>query len=157
MRRLVYEKAKADDLVEIAHEIAAAVNGVPWYIKNLTQLLSAPGQCIRAGDADRFLAKMLKQSPEDWELPHYDTRIDSYYTSAQRPIARDLLDVLAVTEEIADFATLFNLLKAKRKIKDEEVVRHVLDLLRQDHYLWHNPYHFQLPLIRRFWRVRRGL
>lgn len=138
-------------------EIAEAVGGVPFYLQNLTQSLSAPGHPIQAGDADRFLTKMLKQSPEDWQLPHYDQRIDLYYSEAQRPIARALLDILAVTEEVADFATLRNLLNAKHRVKNEETVRHVLDLLRQDHYLWPDPYRFQLPLIRRFWRARRGL
>lgn len=65
--------------------------------------------------------------------------------------------VRAVTDEAAEFAALRNLLNAKRKTKDEDEVRRVLDLLRQDHYLTTDPYRFQLPLIRRFWRVWRKL
>lgn len=154
-RRLAREGATVAE-EGIVCEIAGAVGGVPFYLQNLTQSLSAPGHPIQAGDADRFLTKMLKQSPEDWQLPHYDQRIDLYYSESQRPIARALLDILAVTEEVADFATLRNLLNAKHRVKNEETVRHVLDLLRQDHYLWPDPYRFQLPLIRRFWRARRG-
>ena len=90
-------------------------------------------------------------------MTHYDTRIDDYYTPAQSRVARDLLDILAVAGEIATFDALFNLLKSKRKTSDEEMARRVLDLLRQDHYLWPDPYRFQLPLVRRYWRVRRGL
>lgn len=157
LRRLAYEGAKADDLTEIAREIAEAADKVPFYIQNLTQSLSVSGQSLRKGDAEKFLAKMLRQSPEDWELPHFDTRLDTYYTSAQARIARDLLDILAVKEEVADFAELRNLLNSKQKIKNADEVRHILDLLRQDHYLWPDPYCFQMPLIRRFWRVRRGL
>jgi len=155
-RRLAREAATVAD-ASAAREIAEAAGGVPFYIYNLVQSLSAPGRSLRAGDADTFIAKMLKNSPEEWELPHYDTRIDTYYTPAQSRVARDLLDILAVAEADMDFAALRNLLSAKHRVKDEAEVRHVLDLLRQDHYLWPDPYRFQLPLVRRYWRVRRGL
>lgn len=155
-RRLAADGAEIAD-AQAVREIAETACGVPFYIYNLVQSLSALGRPIRAGDADKFLVKMLRQSPEEWQLPHYDTRIDDYYTPAQGRIARDLLDILAVPEQIETFDALFNLLKSKRKASDEEGTRRVLDLLRQDHYLWPDPYRFQLPLIRRYWRVRRGL
>ena len=155
--RLAHEKATVTEEAETLRGIAEAADCVPYYIKNLVQSLCAAGRAIAPGDADKCIALLLTHSPESWDLPHYDTRLDTYYAPAQSRIARDLLDILAVTEEGMDFATLRNLLNTKRKIKDEDEVRHVLDLLRQDHYLWPDPYRFQLPLIRRFWRVRRGL
>ena len=156
-RRLAHEEIEADDPAEAAREIAGAADGIPWYIVNLTQSLNTLSVSLQSGDADRSLARILRHSPENWELPHYDTRLDHYYTPAQSRIARDLLDILAVTEGAADFTTLRNLLNAKRKTEDENEVLHVLNLLRQDHYLTTDPYHFQLPLIRRFWRVWRKL
>ena len=157
LRRLTHERIDAADPAEAAREIAEAVCGIPWYVNNLTQSLNALGRPMQAGDADARLVRLLRHSPEDWELPEYDRRLDRYYTPAQSRTARDLLDVLAVRDEVADFATLRNLLNAQRRIKDEEEVRHVLNLLRQDHYLSPDPYRFQLPLIRRFWRAHRGL
>jgi len=156
-RRLAQERATVTEEAETLRAIAEAADHIPYYIKNLVQSLSATGRAITPGDADKCLALLLTQSPESWDLPHYDTRLDTYYTPAQSRVARDLLDILAVTEEGMEFATLRNLLNAKRRVKDEDEVRRVLDLLRQDHYLWPDPYRFQLPLIRRFWRVRRGL
>ncbi len=156
-RRLAQEGATVTEEAKTLQAIAEAADYIPYYIKNLVQTLSAAGQPIAPGDADKCIGILLTQSPESWDFPHYDTRIDTYYPLVQRRVARDLLDILAVTEEITTFDALFNLLKAKRKIRDEEMVRQIVDLLRQDHYLWPDPYRFQLPLIRRFWRVHRGL
>ena len=155
--RLAQERAIVTEEGTTLREIAEAADHIPYYIKNLVQSLNAAGRSIGPGDADRGLGVLLVQAPESWDLTHYDTRIDDYYTPAQSRVARDLLDILAVAGEIATFDALFNLLKSKRKTSDEEMARRVLDLLRQDHYLWPDPYRFQLPLVRRYWRVRRGL
>jgi hypothetical protein len=155
--RLAQEGATVTEEAETLQAIAEAADYIPYYIKNLVQTLSAAGRPIAPGDADKCIGILLTQAPESWDLPHYDTRIDAYYPLVQRRVARDLLDILAATGEVATFDALFNLLKAKRKIQDEEMVRQIVDLLRQDHYLWPDPYRFQLPLIRRFWRVHRGL
>jgi hypothetical protein len=155
--RLAQERTTVTEESTTLLEIAQAADNIPYYIKNLVQSLSATGRPIGPGDADKCLHALITQSPESWDLPHYNTRIDDYYTTAQSRIARNLLDILAVTDEVATFDTLFNLLKSKQKINDAEVVRHVIDLLRRDHYLWSEPYRFQLPLIRRYWRVHRGL
>ena len=155
--RLAKEGAAVPEEAETLRVIAEAADYVPYYIKNLVQSLGAAGRPIVPGDVDKCLHTLVTQSPESWDLPHYDTRIDTYYPLAQRSTARDLLDILAVTEEVAGFDMLLNLLKGKRKVKDEELVRQIVDLLRQDHYLWPDPYRFQMPLIRRFWRAHRGL
>ena len=55
---------------------------------------------------------------------------------------------------------LFNLLKTRITTNDAEMVRNVLMLLQRDHYVGreaNGAYGFRLQLIRRWWRLDRGV
>ncbi|MBV9851437.1 MAG: ATP-binding protein, partial [Armatimonadetes bacterium] len=77
----------------------------------------------------------------------------------QLPALR-LLDAFAVADHPLSFEEAFSLLSAHLPNPDVEQARVVLNLLRRDHYLVQQPdgtHEFYLPLIRRWWRLHRGL
>ena len=155
-RRLESKGAKLDDPQETIQAIASAANHVPYYIRNLVDGLCNKQERISTSDVENFIAHLLVQTPEKWDLPHYDHRIDEYYAEKQRGIARDLLDIIAFAEQPLEFDQVFNLLKARRRVADRDFVHSILHLLRQDHSIWAKPYRFQSQLVRRFWREWRN-
>ena len=80
--------------------------------------------------------------------------------SGERPFALYLLDVLSVTDQPLPFDDLFNRLKSRIVTEDSEMARRMLTLLQRDHYIVQHQdgkYCFRFPLIKRSWRLQRGL
>ena len=95
-----------------------------------------------------------------WHMRHYRERIDTYYTSEERPFALSLLDILAASDEPVKFDKVFNLLKSHVETEDREMTLDMLTLLQRDHYVIQQTdgaYRFRFPLIQRWWRIHRGL
>ncbi len=97
-------------------------------------------------------------------MRHYRERIDTYYSREEsfdeHTFALKFLDVLSVSDKPLMFPVLFNLLKSVIETKDEEMARHVLTLLQRDHYIIQHTdgaYRFSCPLVKRWWRLNRGL
>jgi len=104
--------------------------------------------------------RFLTDDNDSWELRHFRTRIDTYYALEERQYALNLLDVLADQEKPIGFENLFNLLKSKMVTEDAETARSTLTLLQLDHYITKNldgTYLFRFPIIRRWWRLERGI
>ena len=72
-----------------------------------------------------------------------------------------LLDELAVREgRPASVAELLAMLKGSSPFDDRERLLRLLSLMERDHYLERDPdgrIQFRFPLIRRWWKLNRGL
>ena len=96
---------------------------------------------------DKCLKARLTDLLDPWQLNYYDERIDTHYPAAYRPLARAVLDQLAMGQPktLSDLTDGIDPAKMER---DAETVRKVLTLLGQDHYitLEDNKYRFSQPL-----------
>ncbi|HWW77859.1 MAG TPA: hypothetical protein VNZ44_20815 [Pyrinomonadaceae bacterium] len=144
----------------LAGVIAAAVDNVPYFIHHVVDQLVQRGGPADADAVAEVVAESLTDPQDRWHLSYYRDRIDVYYLPDERPFALNLLDVLSGAAEPLPFGEVFNLLKARLRTEDEERARAVLTLLERDHYIIRERdgrFRFQFPLVRRFWRLNRGL
>lgn len=159
-RLLQGEGIQADDIEGTAHAIATAVDCMPFLIHHIVDEIAQRGTSASAKTISEIVDTCLTDSQDRWHLRYYRERIDTYYASDECPLALNLLDVLSGAEQPLLFDDLFNLLKSRLVIADNEMARHVLMLLQRDHYVVQQPdsrFCFRFPLIRRSWRLQRGL
>ncbi len=154
------EKIETENPEEIAQAIATAVDNIPYYIHHVVEELKFHIGDVNASVAGEMVDRRLRDPLDKWHLQHYRERIDTYYTPGQRRLALALLDILAADGPLT-FDKLFNLIKSRMEIADEEVekVRRMLTLLQRDHYIeleTDKTYRFRFPLIRRWWHLNRG-
>ena len=151
-----------DDIQATAQAIAKAVDGIPYYIHHVVDRLKWTYGKANPAIITKFVDACLTDSLDRWDMSHYRDRIEVYYESDKRPFVLNLLDILAVANQPLQFNDLFNRLKSHVVTKDSEseMVRDVLTLLQRDHYIIQQrdgTYRFRFPLIRRYWRLHRGL
>jgi hypothetical protein len=157
---LIGEKINCEDRHKVACFIAESVNGFPFYIQHVIEQMALSKQIATFEMVKEIVSRFLIDDNDPWELRHFRTRIDTYYESVNRQYALVLLDILAGQELPVEFDNLFNLFKSKMVSEDTESVRHALTLLQLDHYITKNlegTYHFRFPIIRRWWRLERGI
>ncbi|HEX8282558.1 MAG TPA: hypothetical protein VF588_04350 [Pyrinomonadaceae bacterium] len=143
-----------------AGAIAAAVDNVPYFIHHVVDQLVQRGGEADAAAVEEIISDSLTDPQDRWHLRYYRERIDVYYLPDERLFALNLLDVLSAGDRPLPFGETFNLLKTRLRTEDEEKARDVLTLLEKDHYIVRERdgrYRFQFPLVRRFWRLNRGL
>lgn len=96
-----------------------------------------------------------------WELAHYRDRIRDYYPQADDgQLVQRVLDELSVTAEPQSVASLLQAFKSATGVADRDRLLRILRLMERDHYLARTPqglYAFRFPLIRRWWKLDRGL
>ncbi|MGI8972153.1 MAG: ATP-binding protein [Dehalococcoidia bacterium] len=154
------ERIQVGDLAATAAAIAAAVDGVPYFIHHVIDQIAQRGGAADVTAVSEIVNQSLTDPQDRWHLRYYRERIDTYYNPDERPFALALLDVLSTTDQPLPFEPLFNLLKSRIVTEDSETARSVLALLQRDHYLAQQPdgkYRFRFPLIQRSWRLQRGL
>lgn len=153
------EQVESEDAQAVARTVAASVDHVPYYIHYVVDELKYRSAPVSESTVETVVTEALTDPQDGWHMRHYRERIDLYYPESQRPLVLTLLDTLA-DEEPLSFVALFDRLKARREVSDEEAehVRDVLTLLQRDHYVEIDPedgYRFRFPLIRRWWRMNR--
>lgn len=149
-----------DDMQTTTLAIASGVDCVPFYIHHLVDQMKQRKCAANAATAGDIIASFLMDKHDRWDLQHYRNRIDTYYGASERISALNLLDILCTAESPLLFDDLFNLLKTRQTTGDDEAVRRVLGLLERDHYVArqsNGAYSFRLQLIRRWWRLDRGV
>lgn len=153
------ERIVSPDLEEMAMGVASGVDGVPYLVHHVVDRLArSNGRTVR--DVEDAIAACLTDPQDPWHLRYYRERIDTYYQVEHRAMALSLLDVLALAESPLIFEELFEKLKARVIVQEVEPVLEVLTLLQRDHYVVQEPggaFRFALPLMRRSWRLQRGL
>lgn len=154
------EGVPSDSPQAAAEAIANAVDNIPYFIHHVVdQLVQREGKADAAA-VEEIVGDSLIDPQDRWHLRYYRERIDVYYLPDERPFALNLLDVLSAAGGPLPFGEVFNLLKARLRTEEEEKARSVLTLLEKDHYVVRERdgrFRFQFPLIRRFWRLDRGL
>jgi hypothetical protein len=154
------EHVKTDDLAACAERIAEAVDGIPYFIHHVVDQLKQRGGTASPQTVDEVVTSSISDQQDRWHLRYYRDRINIYYAPEERPFALNLLDVLSVAEHPLTFNELFDRLKSRMVTEDREQALHILSLLQRDHYVAQGAdgtFGFRFPLIRRCWRIHRGL
>lgn len=154
------ERIRVDDLADCSDRIAEAVDGIPYFIHHVVDQLKQRGGTASAEAVDAVVSSSISDQQDRWHLRYYRDRINIYYSPEERPFALNMLDVLSVAEQPLTFNELFDRLKSRIVTEDREQVLHVLSLLQRDHYVAqreNGTLSFRFPLIRRCWRIHRGL
>lgn len=159
------ENLKTSVPEEIARVAASETGGFAYYIHHVIEEMAnragGAGEVkdFTADDVREIVADALTEEHDRWHLEWYYERLSKYYEAEECAVALPLLDILAATETEMSFEELFNLVKHKIAA-DSEQVRRILNRLGKDHYTLRNTsgaYVFRFPLIKRFWRLRRGV
>ena len=153
------EELVSKDKVAAAAAIAREADNFPFYIHCIVKELKVKGRCANPEDILEVVAALLIDPNDPWELLHYRDRIPSYY-GADAEAVRAILDELAGAREKASINELLGMLKTCLEFDDRERLILLLSLMERDHYLQRltdGSFRFQFPLIRRWWKITRGL
>ena len=159
-RLLAGEGIQPGNPKETARAIAAAVDNVPFYIHHVVDDLKYREGGVDEKAVQEIVNGRLIDAHDEWHMEHYRKRVNTYYTADRQTLALMMLDIVAIDGPLP-FDKLFNLIKSRMEIADEEVekVRRMLTLLQRDHYIeleMDKTYRFRFPLIRRWWHLNRG-
>ena len=156
-RLLRGEEIPCDDRAALAERVARHADGVPFHVHHLVHRLADLEPPVTPTILDHAVEALLKDPHDPLHLRHYRERIDTYYGD-HRDIVLAILDALAPGPQSTE--ALFNGVKARQPVDDPEVIRGLLTMLQQDHYLVRTDagaFAFRLNLVRRHWRWDRSL
>jgi hypothetical protein len=152
------EALKSRDQAAAAAAIAREADCFPFYVQNIVRALKVRGLDATPENVAQVVASQLVDANDPWELLHYRERIPLYYRDDQKTVCL-ILDELAVRDTSA-VSELLAMLKGASTFDDRERLLRILSLLERDHYLRRNQdgcFLFRFPLIRRWWKINRGL
>lgn len=159
LRLIDGEAVPSSDPALASARLSELADHFPYYIHHLVRRLKFARQPAEPAAIEQILQAQLVDAGDPWELLHYRTRIPTYYGPDER-LALTILDCVALTEPSIGLTQLFNEVKSTMVFDDKEKLRNLLVLLERDHYLRRTAtgeHHFAFPLIRRWWRLHRGL
>ncbi|MBI4774356.1 MAG: hypothetical protein HY788_09295 [Deltaproteobacteria bacterium] len=153
-----------DSLDGVGRTIAAATDGLPFYINYAVETLSEFRQPIGCEDAVSAIDGLLLDPEDKAHFGHYAERIQAYYPSRfqQRDIAFEILKSLCRSDESLGEDDILNHVAAQMVVTDRNLFQRVLGLLVKDHYLRRDHdeknrlYQFKYDIIRRWWLKNRG-
>ena len=162
---LTGEGISSPNLQEAAATIAEEVDYFPYYIHHVVAGLRLEQQSASESNIKDFVARQLVDANDPWQLAHYRDRLTVYYPNDDdADNVAIILDVLATTEAAADSRSVDQLFDEARSVgatlKDRNDLLRLLRLMDADHYLSRETdgtYKFRFPLIRRWWKLDRGL
>jgi hypothetical protein len=140
-------------------KITQLTDGMPFYIHHVINHLVVKGWQADESTVERSIQYFLSADQDPLDLNHYRSRIDTYYSQEDQPLALCILDVLATQGEGIKLNVLLEALQVHGDFKREKVLS-VLRLLQRDHYLAQNEngeYRFRFSFIKRYWFFSRGL
>ncbi|MEQ1850752.1 MAG: AAA family ATPase [Chthoniobacteraceae bacterium] len=153
------EALPSPDQPAVAAAIAREADCFPFYIHHIVKALKIRGLDATPDNVSRVVASQLVDANDPWELLHYRERIPIYYGDDQKAVSL-LLDQLAVQPGTASVNELLAMLKGAGQFDDRDRLLRLLSLMERDHYLKRDEdgrYQFRFPLIRRWWKLHRGL
>lgn len=159
------EKINCHNLADVSATIAEEVDYFPFYIHHIVAGLRVEQSTATQSSIKDFVARQLVDASDPWQLAHYRTRLATYYPDNDdaRNVAI-ILDVLALTTDPAESLSVDKILgqAASRGsiVTDRDDLLRLLRLMDADHYLSRHTeggYRFRFPLIRRWWKLDRGL
>jgi hypothetical protein len=153
------EMLSSPDKAAAAVAIAKEADRFPFYIHHIVKALKIKGLPAEPEAIAKVVAAQLIDSNDPWELLHYRERIPVYYDADAKAVIA-ILDELADTRKKASVNELLSMLKASSDFDDRERLLRLLSLMERDHYLQRHgdgSFGFRFPLIRRWWKINRGL
>jgi hypothetical protein len=153
------EGLKSSDKADAAAAIAHEADCFAFYVHHIVRGLKVQDLDATAANVVKIVASHLVDPNDPWQLIHYRERIRTYYPDDQKTVSL-ILDHLAVEEGAFSVSELLTALKAASQFDDRERLVRLLSLMERDHYLKRDEegrYHFRFPLIRRWWKLNRGL
>lgn len=159
------EKITCDNLADAASTIAEEVDYFPFYIHHIVAGLRIEQSIATETNIKAFVARQLVDASDPWQLAHYRNRLSTYYPDGDdaRNVAI-ILDVLTINPDSADPLSVDEIFKyvsnRGSSLKDRDDLLRLLRLMDADHYLSREidgGYRFRFPLIRRWWKLDRGL
>jgi len=159
------EKIACDDVKEAAAAIAEEVDYFPFYIHHVVAGLRVDQLSGTEANIKDFVARHLVDASDGWQLAHYRTRLATYYPDGNdADNVAVILDVLVLTDTPAHALTVDAILAAVSdrgaNVADRNDLLRLLRLMDADHYFSRDAdggYRFRFPLIRRWWKLDRGL
>ena len=163
------EELKSDRLDETTSKIAELVDSVPYYIHHIVAAM-VDCNCIASPEnAEKMVKQALVDSQDPWNLEHYRSRLSEYYAE-KAELVLAVLDQLSETQPLTRNQLREEIKNSDRLASDKlrtiveydtEDFRKLLKLMQRDHYLMQDvdtgSYRFRFDLIRRWWRLDRGL
>ena len=131
----------------------------PFYIHHIVRALKIRGLDAEPNNVADVVASQLVDGNDPWELLHYRERIPIYYQGDQKVVFL-ILDDLAAKHGSTSVSEMLEMVKAASNFDDREHLLNLLSLMERDHYLKRDKdgrYGFRFPLIRRWWKINRGL
>lgn len=153
------EGLPSQDRPAVAAAIARVADCFPFYIHHIVKALRIRELDATPPNVTQVVASQLVDANAPWELLHYRERIPIYYGDDQKAVSL-LLDQLAVQPGTASVNELLAMLKGASQFDDRERLLRLLSLMERDHYLKREDdgrFQFRFPLIRRWWKLNRGL
>lgn len=153
------ENLASSDVTEAASAIAREADCFAFYIHHIVRGLKLQEWEATAKNVAKVVSLHLIDANDPWQLIHYRERIITYYPNDQKVVSL-ILDELAGGKGKASVVELLAMLKGSSQFDDRERLLRLLTLMERDHYLKRDKtgaYQFRFPLIRRWWKLDRGL
>jgi hypothetical protein len=153
------ENIPCDDLSSACTAMAKEADCVPFYIHHIARSLKMSDQKAAPNVITALVEKQLIDPNDPWELGHYRDRMAGYY-DAQADLAKLIMDELSLAAEPLSVNQLFEFLKAQIEFNNRNLLLDVLRMMERDHYLIRvqdSLYAIRFPLIKRWWKLDRGL
>jgi hypothetical protein len=153
------EALPSEDRQRAAAAIATEADCFPFYIHHIVKALKIRELAATPENVARVVASQLVDANDPWELLHYRERIPIYYRAEPKTVLL-ILDELSVRPNTLTVNELLAMLKGASSFDDRERLLSLLSRMERDHYLKRNEaglYQFRFPLIRRWWKINRGL
>ena len=153
------ESLPSSDKPAAASAIAREADCFPFYVHHIVRALKIRGLNASVANVEQVVASQLVDANDPWELLHYRERMPIDYGNDQKAVSL-ILDQLAVQPGTASVNELLALLKGASQFDDRDRLLRLLSLMERDHYLKRDEdgrYQFRFPLIRRWWKLYRGL
>lgn len=153
------EELQSKDPSAVAAKIAEEADCFAFYIHHIARGLKMKGWEATADNVSRVVSEHMLDANDPWQLIHYRERISSYYPAHQKTVLL-ILDHLAIKQDGVLINDLLTMLKSSSTFDDRERLLLLLPMMVRDHYLRRDEegrFLFRFPLIRRWWKLNRGL
>jgi hypothetical protein len=153
------ESLMSPDKPAAAAAIAREADCFAFYIHHIVRGLKIMEWDASPENVAKVVATHLMDANDPWELLHYRERIATYYPNHEKEVSL-ILDELAAQKDNASVAEILSMLKGASQFDDRERLLRLLTSMERDHYLKRDEvgtYRFRFPLIRRWWKLHRGL
>ena len=155
-------RAVAQALIpDLAAHIASEVGGFPYYVHHVVDQLHQLERPPAVEDVSAAVGRLVYDPHDPANFGYYLNRLSSYYTADERSLALLILDTMAGQPSPTPVRELLNLCRHRNASVEDELLREMLVVLAEDHYVEPRKtdagvaYDFRWRLVKRWWKERR--